>query len=145
MTQLIASIQLALSSIWANKIRSLMMVLGNIVEPWWMGRRLGLSTLVVFLSLVFWGWVFGPIGMFLSVPLTMALKITLENNPEFRWLAVLLGDAGQLARRRALGRMRRHRRRGSPPRRSTQAVAVSGGTAPPAVAADLDAESGPTP
>jgi AI-2 transport protein TqsA len=65
-------------------------VLGNIVEPALMGRRLRLSTLVVFISLVFWGWVWGPVGMLLSVPLTMVVKITLENTVDGRWIAVLL-------------------------------------------------------
>lgn len=64
--------------------------LGNFIEPHLMGRRFGLSTLVVFLSLVFWGWVWGPVGMLLSVPLTMILKILMENSDEFRWLAMLL-------------------------------------------------------
>jgi predicted PurR-regulated permease PerM len=45
---------------------------------------------VVFLSLVFWGWLWGPIGMLLSVPLTMVIKIMLEHSPKMRWLAVLL-------------------------------------------------------
>jgi AI-2 transport protein TqsA len=63
---------------------------GNFLEPMLVGRQLGLSTLVVVLSLVFWGWLWGPIGMFLSVPLTMALKIGLENSEEFRWVAVLM-------------------------------------------------------
>ena len=76
------------------------MVIGNLIEPHLMGRRLGLSTLVVVLSLVFWGWVWGPIGMLLSVPLTMVLKIMLENTEEFRWVAVLLGD-GRAAERLA--------------------------------------------
>jgi len=67
------------------------MVLGNFLEPHLMGRRFGLSPLVVFLSLVFWGWVWGPLGMLLSVPLTMILKIMLENTKDFRWLARLLG------------------------------------------------------
>ncbi|MCZ6480726.1 MAG: AI-2E family transporter [candidate division NC10 bacterium] len=66
------------------------MVLGTFVEPYFMGRKLGLSTLVIFLSLVFWGWVWGPVGMLLSVPLTMVVKILLENSENFRWVAVLL-------------------------------------------------------
>ena len=65
-------------------------VFGNFVEPTLMGRRLGLSTLVVFMSLVFWGWVWGPVGMLFSVPLTMVVKIALENTNEFRWVAVML-------------------------------------------------------
>jgi predicted PurR-regulated permease PerM len=65
-------------------------VLGNFVEPYLYGRRLGLSTLVVFISLVFWGWVWGPVGMLLSVPLTMLVKIALENTEDLRWLAVML-------------------------------------------------------
>lgn len=66
-------------------------VFGNVLEPRWMGRRLGLSTLVVFLSLVFWGWVLGPVGMLLSVPLTMTVRIAVEASDDSRWLAVLLG------------------------------------------------------
>ena len=71
------------------------MVIGNMLEPRLMGRRLGLSTLVVFLSLLFWGWVWGPIGMLLSVPLTVVLKILLEHSEDFRWLAVLLGPGDE--------------------------------------------------
>jgi predicted PurR-regulated permease PerM len=67
-------------------------LVGNYVEPKFMGRELGLSALVVFLSLVFWGWVLGTIGMFLSVPLTMTLKIALDTREESRWIAVLLGS-----------------------------------------------------
>ncbi len=66
--------------------------LGNFVEPFFMGKRLGLSTLVVFLSLMFWGWVWGAVGMLLSVPLTMILKILLENTPDLRWVAVLMDN-----------------------------------------------------
>jgi len=66
------------------------MVVGNVVEPMVMGRRLGLSTLVVFLSLVFWGWMWGTVGMLLSVPLTMVIKIFLDHSEEYRWVSVLL-------------------------------------------------------
>jgi len=66
-------------------------LVGSIIEPRFMGRGLGLSTLVVFLSLVFWGWVLGLVGMFLSVPLTMAVRIALDSRQDTRWIAVLLG------------------------------------------------------
>lgn len=72
-------------------------VLGNIIDPQLMGRRLGLSSLVVFLSVLFWGWIWGPVGMLLSVPLTMCVKIVLENTDDLRWLAVLL-DSDQAVR-----------------------------------------------
>jgi len=68
-------------------------VIGNAVEPKFMGREVGLSPLVVFLSLVCWGWVLGPVGMLLSVPLTMVVKLALESNPQWQWLATLLGSA----------------------------------------------------
>ncbi len=66
------------------------LIFGTFLEPTLMGRRLGLSTMVVFISLVFWGWVWGPIGMLFSVPLTMVIKIALENTKEFRWVAIML-------------------------------------------------------
>jgi len=65
--------------------------IGSGLEPMLFGRRLGLSAAVVFLSLVFWGWVLGPIGMLLSVPLTMIVRILLDNSEDLHWLAVLLG------------------------------------------------------
>jgi predicted PurR-regulated permease PerM len=58
-----------------------------------MGRRLGLSPLIVFLSLVFWGWVWGPFGMLLSVPLTVVVRILFERREDTRHIAVLLGPA----------------------------------------------------
>ena len=72
-------------------------VVGNVLEPRIMGQRLGLSTLVVFISLLFWSWVWGPVGMLLSVPLTVALKIVLAHIDDLRPIAVLLGPAAESA------------------------------------------------
>jgi len=66
-------------------------IMGNVIEPRFMGKGVGLSTLVVFISLVFWGWVLGPVGMLLSVPLTMVVKLALEARQDTHWIAVLLG------------------------------------------------------
>ncbi|HBT12264.1 MAG TPA: pheromone autoinducer 2 transporter, partial [Erwinia persicina] len=68
------------------------MLLGNLLEPRVMGRGLGLSSLVVFLSLIFWGWLLGPVGMLLSVPLTSVCKILMETTPGGSKLAILLGN-----------------------------------------------------
>ncbi len=70
-------------------------LIGNIVEPRYMGQRIGLSTLVVFLSLVFWGWLLGLVGMLLSVPLTMTVKFAAQASDETRWLGILLGPGSE--------------------------------------------------
>jgi predicted PurR-regulated permease PerM len=67
-------------------------VVGNIIEPRLMGRQLRLSTLVVFLSLIFWGGLLGLVGAILSIPLTMTLKFAFESNESTKWIAVLLGS-----------------------------------------------------
>ena len=67
------------------------MVVGNIAAPKMLGKGLGLSTFIAFISFIFWGYILGTVGMFLSVPLTMAIKIYLEQDEKTRWIAVLLG------------------------------------------------------
>ncbi|NYS60969.1 AI-2E family transporter [Vreelandella salicampi] len=76
-------------------------VLGNLVEPRLMGRALGLSTLVAFVSLVVWGWIFGAAGMLLSVLLTMTLKIALDSHPQTRWMAHLLGPGTRFSEQKS--------------------------------------------
>ncbi|WP_338560045.1 AI-2E family transporter [Erwinia sp. E_sp_B04_7] len=76
----------------AGLFTAIHMLFGNMLEPRIMGKRLGLSSLVVFLSLIFWGWLLGPVGMLLSVPLTSVCKILMETTPGGSKLAVLLGN-----------------------------------------------------
>ncbi len=66
--------------------------LGSFIEPMLVGRRFGISTLVVVLSVLFWGWVWGPLGMLLAVPLTMVLKVILDNSEEYRWIGVAISS-----------------------------------------------------
>ena len=67
-------------------------VFGSFLEPRIMGHGVGISPLIVFTGLVLWGWIFGPVGMLLSVPLTMTLKMALESDDNTRWLAILIGS-----------------------------------------------------
>jgi predicted PurR-regulated permease PerM len=98
---LLALVQLGLvkATLVAAGFLAVNVVLGNIVEPQLMGRTLGMSTLVIFLSLVFWGWLWGPIGMFLSVPLTMILKIGMENSRDLKPIAIMLDSTRAAAER----------------------------------------------
>ncbi len=92
-TMLLALVQLGAGGmIWTGiGYLAVNLVMGNIIEPKVMGKGLGLSTLVVFLSLIIWGFILGAVGMFLSVPITMSIKIILEQNEHTKWIAVLLG------------------------------------------------------
>lgn len=79
------------------------LAIGNLIEPMVMGRRLGLSTLVIFTSLLFWGWVWGPVGALLAVPLTTVVKILLENTKDLRWIAILISARAPVDPRPAAG------------------------------------------
>lgn len=75
-------------------------VIGNVLEPRLLGQALGLSTLVVFVSMFFWGWLWGPVGALFAVPLTMLLRSALEVSEDTRWIAVLLGSREYVERKR---------------------------------------------
>jgi len=67
-------------------------LISNVLEPKFMGQGLGLSPAIIFFSLIFWGWVLGPVGMFLAVPLTMTLKIAFDSSEKTRWIGILLSN-----------------------------------------------------
>jgi len=68
------------------------LIVGNLIEPRLMGKTLNISPLILFLSLIFWGWILGPIGMLLAIPLTVVVKIGLEVYPKTRWLAQMISQ-----------------------------------------------------
>ncbi len=71
--------------------------LDNFVQPHLLGRRFGISPLVIILSVIFWGWLWGPVGMFLAVPLTMVFKVLIDNSEEFRWVSVAMSKKKSVA------------------------------------------------
>ena len=91
---LLAVVQLGLGDALTTALGFLAinMVFGNMIEPRLMGRGVGISPLIIFTGLVLWGWIFGPVGMLLSVPLTMTVKMALESNDRTRWAAILIGS-----------------------------------------------------
>ncbi len=68
------------------------LVVDNMLEPRLMGRTVGLSPLVLMLSLLLWGWVLGPVGALLSVPLTVAVRVYCDFHPETRWIGLILAS-----------------------------------------------------
>lgn len=84
-TDLQTTLLVALGYLVAN------VAIGNVLEPKFMGKGLGISTLAIMLSLLFWGWLLGGVGVFLSVPLTMALMIAMDTNAQTRPIAILMG------------------------------------------------------
>jgi AI-2 transport protein TqsA len=74
------------------------LVIGAVIEPRWAGQATDLSPSVVILSMVFWGFVLGPIGALLSVPLTIIVRIIASQSTEWAWLAMLLSSPRSIAR-----------------------------------------------
>ncbi len=91
---LLAVVQLGVGEATATAIgfMAVNIAFGNFIEPRLMGYGVGISPLIIFVGLIFWGWVFGPVGMLLSVPLSMTLKLALENDERTRWVAVFIGS-----------------------------------------------------
>ena len=91
---LLAIVQLELGEATAVAVSFLAVniTFGNFIEPRLMGYGVGISPLIIFVGLVFWGWVFGPVGMLLSVPLSMSLKLALESDERTRWIAIFIGS-----------------------------------------------------
>ena len=85
-----------MTMVWvATGYLTINIMIGNVIEPRIMGKGLGLSALIIFLSMTFWGWLFGPIGMILSVPLTMITQYLFDQYRETQWIALLLSDYKQ--------------------------------------------------
>lgn len=99
---LLALIQLGPGYAWLVAIGYLVVniVIGNILEPKIMGHSLGLSTIIVFVSLLFWGWVFGFAGMLLAVPLTMTVKIAFESSKKSKHIALLMSSNREVMKRK---------------------------------------------
>ena len=91
---LLALVQLGVGEATATAIgfMAINIAFGNFIEPRLMGYGVGISPLIIFVGLIFWGWVFGPVGMLLSVPLSMTLKLALESDDRTRWVAIFIGS-----------------------------------------------------
>ncbi|MCL4157008.1 UNVERIFIED_CONTAM: hypothetical protein GTU68_016923 [Idotea baltica] len=80
---------------WAAGVLALYLIInvaiGNFLEPMLLGDRFGISTVIVIFSVLFWGYVWGPVGMLLAVPLTMMVKVMLDNSSDLRWVSAFMG------------------------------------------------------
>jgi len=71
-------------------------IIGSVIEPQLMGKNLGISPLIVFVSMIFFGYILGPIGMLIATPLTIVIKIIFDSRPVTRDLGIMLGDGREL-------------------------------------------------
>ncbi len=67
-------------------------MIGNGIEPLFLGKQFGIATTVVLLSVILWGWVLGPVGMLLAVPITVLIKLAFENSKDLSWMAIMISD-----------------------------------------------------
>ncbi len=72
-------------------------VMGNIIEPAMVGKTVGLSPLIVFLSLIFWGWVLGIVGMLLATPLTILIKIIFDSMDSTKHIGLMMGNDSSIS------------------------------------------------
>ncbi|RUX57504.1 AI-2E family transporter, partial [Mesorhizobium sp. M7A.F.Ca.US.014.04.1.1] len=68
------------------------LITGNVIEPWLYGSRTGLSPLAIIVAAIFWTWLWGPLGLILSTPLTVCLVVLGRHVPQFEFLDVLFGN-----------------------------------------------------
>lgn len=76
---------------------AIQILIGNILEPKIMGKSLNISSLVVILSLTFWGALWGVTGMILSVPITVVMIILCAEFPQTRFVAIMLSEHGEIS------------------------------------------------
>ena len=67
-------------------------MIGNGIEPIFLGKQFGIATSVVLLAVLFWGWVWGPVGMLLAVPIMVLIKLALKNSRDLSWVATIISD-----------------------------------------------------
>lgn len=73
------------------------LVTSNVIEPWLYGSRTGVSPLAIIVSAIFWTWIWGPLGLVLSTPLTVCLVVLGRHIPQFELFDILFGDEPVLA------------------------------------------------
>lgn len=71
-------------------------IFGNILDPKFTGKTLNISSLAILINLVFWGMLWGPAGMFFSVPILVAVYVTTAQFESSRWIATLLSANGEI-------------------------------------------------
>jgi predicted PurR-regulated permease PerM len=95
---LILALSLAMSPGWVQPLLALGLIFalemftGNVVEPWVYGRSLGVSEVALLIAAAFWAFLWGPVGLVLSGPLTVCLVVLGRYVPQLQFFDVLLGD-----------------------------------------------------